>query len=81
MSEQLPAWFEATLRRHLPDLSADLPLEADQPLTGYGLNSLGWVGLVADLGDRVHIPDELLMPSSFRTATTLYQVVQEVESG
>lgn len=77
---ELPSWFEAILRRRLPELPPDQSLDAEQQLTVYGLDSLGWAGLVADLEVRVRIPDELLMPGSFRTAATLLDVVRQAES-
>jgi len=75
-----PDWFAGVLRDRL-GLAAGEPLDPERPLVLYGLDSFGWMAVVADLEEWVTIPDELLLPSSFRTASTLWSVVEEARSG
>lgn len=71
------SWFESTLRGELPDLPESEPLDPDRPLVLYGLDSFGWAVLAAKLEEWVTLPDELLLPSSFRSARTLWNAVLE----
>jgi acyl carrier protein len=74
-----PDWFEGVLRARL-GLAAGASLDPDRPLALYGLDSLGWLAVAAELEEWVAIPDQLLLPSSFRTASTLWSVVEEARS-
>jgi acyl carrier protein len=67
--------FDAILRRHLPLNGGPVPPQAD--LASLGLDSLGTVSLVMELEDTlgIAIPDEVLVPETFRTADALWQVI------
>jgi phosphohistidine phosphatase SixA len=75
-----PDWYEAVLRARLR-LADEEPLDPQRPLALYGLDSYGWMAVAADLEQWVTIPDRLLLPSSFRTASTLWSVIEEALSG
>lgn len=72
---QLPPEFEAILQQYLPLSKAEvLP---DVPLADLGLDSLGTVRLVMAIENalRVSIPDDLLIPETFATASALWKVI------
>lgn len=67
--------FDTILRRHLP--LSDGPVPPDAILADLGLDSLATVSLVMELEDSfgVSIPDDVLVPDTFRTADALWQVI------
>jgi acyl carrier protein len=73
-------WFESTLRAQLTVPDGE-PLDRERPLVAYGLNSFGWMTIATDLETWVTLPDELLLPSTFRTAGTLWAAVRETLAG
>ena len=70
-------WFDATVRAQLSGVPAAEPLDPDRQLVAYGLDSFGWMAIATDLRPWVSLPDELLLPSTFRTMATLWAAVQE----
>lgn len=66
--------FEEIVRRFLPYLPADEPLERDTVLREYGLDSLATVELLAMLENafRVRFRDEALSLETFRTPEVLW---------
>lgn len=78
---QLPPEFEAILLQHLP-LIESVPMP-DEPLADLGLDSLGTVRLVMAIENalNVSIPDDLLIPETFATASALWKVVGGLLTG
>jgi Leu/Phe-tRNA-protein transferase len=70
-------WFETTLRAQLSGVAEQEMLDPDRLLVAYGLNSFGWMVITDDLRPWVTLPDELLLPSTFRTARSLWTAVYE----
>lgn len=76
----IPAWtpsFETVVSSHLPLLGED-PLSPDSSLADMGLDSLALVALLVDLESQfdVMFPDELLNQETFKTAGSLWEVVE-----
>ncbi|MDT0574244.1 phosphopantetheine-binding protein [Streptomyces sp. DSM 3412] len=69
--------FENLLRRYLPFLSADQPLERDVSLRDVGLDSLGTVELLAELENTydVRFQDEALTKETFETPGVLWKTL------
>ncbi|MBB5159489.1 acyl carrier protein [Saccharopolyspora phatthalungensis] len=79
------AWtpeFDAVVRAHLPDLSAESPLTPELSLADCGLDSMGIVALLVALEEALALtfPDELLTPETFATPTSLWTAVQKAPS-
>jgi acyl carrier protein len=72
--------FEVLLRRFLPYLSAQEPLEADAPLRDLGLDSLATVELLASLESsyRVRFADEALSLETFATPAILWRTLSAI---
>ncbi len=79
MSSDWSPEFEQLLRTHLPDLEAEAPLPADEPLVSLGLDSVHMVGLMVDIEDSiaVAIPEELMTAGTFYRGRTLWLVVEQ----
>ncbi len=78
--EPLTEWneqFEALVRLALPYLEDSDPLLAETELVDFGLNSVGMVGLIADLESEfgLVVPEEHLNRGTFRTAGGLWALV------
>jgi acyl carrier protein len=69
--------FEQQLRRFLPYLAADEPLEADTELRDFGLDSMATVELLAELESayQVRFADDALSLETFQTPTVLWQAL------
>ncbi|HEX5121118.1 MAG TPA: hypothetical protein VFW65_38525 [Pseudonocardiaceae bacterium] len=67
-------WFETTLRAQLALLEGEA-LDPDRLLVACGLTSFGWMVVADDLRCWVTLPEELLLPSTFRTARSLWAAV------
>lgn len=75
---EIPPAFQEALRPHLPYAeSGDLSPTDD--LAALGLDSMGVVGLLADLEDRfgLELPDERLTEETFATVGSLWATVAE----
>lgn len=72
--------FEITVRKFLPFLPAEEPLDGDLPLRDLGLDSLGAVELLAALesGYQTRFTDEALSLESFATAAVLWRTLTEM---
>ena len=72
--------FEASLRRFLPYLSADEPLEEDMQLRDYGLDSLAGVELLSLLERTydVRFADEALSLATFETPGILWKALSAI---
>jgi acyl carrier protein len=75
--------FEEFLRRHLPFLPADAVLDEDLSLGDFGLDSMGLVGLLADLekGYDVRFVDDSLNMENFSTPGRLWLILSALEDG
>lgn len=76
----MSAWdpeFEQAVRRYLPFLSQDEPLNADTSLRDHGLDSLATVELLAELERhyRARFVDDALTPATFQSPGTLWAVL------
>ncbi|HEU5390507.1 MAG TPA: acyl carrier protein [Streptosporangiaceae bacterium] len=69
--------FEATVRKFLPFLPAEEPLDDDTPLRDLGLDSLGAVELLSVLESQYHtrFVDSALSIESFATAGVLWHTL------
>lgn len=69
--------FDELLRRHLPFLSAEEPLEEDTPLRELGLDSLAMVELLAALEGayQVRFTDDALTLANFETPGVLWKTL------
>jgi acyl carrier protein len=69
--------FEDLVRRFLPYLAADEPLEQDARLRDYGLDSLATVELLACLEStyRVRFDDDALSLATFETPGILWKAL------
>lgn len=69
--------FEEILRRFLPFLAGDEKLEEDLTLRDFGLDSLGTVGLLAELEGAydVKFVDDSLNMENFSTPALLWSTV------
>lgn len=72
-----PPVFETSVRRHLPMLG-DGALEHSTVLSDAGLDSLRTISLLVDIEDAldVSVPDEILLPDTFRTAGSLWTAIE-----
>ena len=72
--------FEELLRRFLPYLSAEEPLEADARLRDFGLDSLATVELLASLESsyQVRFSDEALSLETFATPAILWRTLSTI---
>lgn len=72
--------FEQTVRRFLPYLPADEPLDPDTALRDLGLDSLATVELLAALEQRfqVRFRDDALSLENFRTPAVLWETLTSV---
>nr|5CZD_B Chain B, Acyl-carrier-protein [Streptomyces halstedii]7F2R_B Chain B, Acyl-carrier-protein [Streptomyces halstedii]7F2R_D Chain D, Acyl-carrier-protein [Streptomyces halstedii] len=79
-SHMWDAQFENLLRRYLPFLSADQPLEQDINLRDIGLDSLGTVELLSELENTydVHFQDEALTKETFETPGVLWKTLSQM---
>ena len=79
----LDPYFIDLLRQHLPHLPPGQPLDPERALRDFGLDSMEMVALLIDLEDGygVQLPDDDLITTTFRTASTLWQVLQSVRAG
>ncbi|KOT95438.1 MULTISPECIES: acyl carrier protein [Streptomyces] len=70
--------FEEALRRHLPFLAPDEPLEPDTSLRELGLDSLGTVELLAHLESSydTRFQDDALSLESFATPAVLWETLR-----
>ncbi|MCP9211170.1 phosphopantetheine-binding protein [Streptomyces sp. NEAU-Y11] len=68
------------LRRCIPGLAASEPVLADAVLVDLGLDSLGRMRLLVALEKEFDIvfPDELLVPETFNTVTSLQAALTTV---
>jgi acyl carrier protein len=78
-----PAEFEAILRGNLPLLDNGHDLSAGMPLVDYGLDSLATVGIILEVEETfaVSIPDEFLVPESFESPGSIWEMVVKLRSG
>jgi acyl carrier protein len=69
--------FEEQLRRFLPYLGADEPLEEQTELREYGLDSMATVELLAGLESAysVRFTDDALSLDNFQTPAVLWQTL------
>ncbi|WKE73637.1 acyl carrier protein [Streptomyces sp. WP-1] len=69
--------FEVLLRAALPYLSPDEPLPPDAELIDLGIDSMAAVELLSTLEQAygVRLPDDSLHRETFRTAATLWSVL------
>lgn len=69
--------FEQLLRRHLPFLGADEPLEEHTSLRDLGLDSLGCVEVLAELEQtyRMRFTDAALTLETFETPGVLWRAL------
>jgi acyl carrier protein len=79
MTAPWPSEFDTLVRSHLPDFPSDAPLPPDGSLVALGLESVGLVGLMADLEATYGcvVPEELSSPENFHTAGTVWAVVEK----
>jgi acyl carrier protein len=72
--------FEKLLRRHLPFLSPDEPLEHDARLRDFGLDSLATVELLAELerGYQIRFSDQALSLETFETPAILWKALSAI---
>ncbi|MFJ6076186.1 acyl carrier protein [Streptomyces sp. NPDC093065] len=80
-NEELGMWdeqFEEALRRHLPFLAPDEPLEPDTSMRELGLDSLGTVELLAHLESsyNTRFQDDALSLESFATPAVLWETLR-----
>ncbi|TDQ04393.1 acyl carrier protein [Labedaea rhizosphaerae] len=70
--------FEELLRRYLPFLSPEDPIEGDTRLRDFGLDSLGMVELLAQLEAAydVRFVDDALTLETFETPDVLWKTLQ-----
>lgn len=70
--------FEQLLRKYLPFLSPEEPLDGDTRLRDFGLDSLGMVELLAQLEAAydVRFVDETLNLETFETADVLWKTLR-----
>ena len=70
------------LREHLQFVGADEELQMTQELSELGLDSAGAIGLLLEVEGSfsVAFPDEMLVPETFRTATTLRDAIIQLKS-
>lgn len=75
--------FDELLRRHLPFLPADAVLNEDLSLRDFGLDSMGLVGLLADLEKdyEVRFVDDSLNLENFSTPGRLWLILSALEDG
>jgi acyl carrier protein len=71
------------LRRHLPSLADDAPIERDVLLKNYGLDSMQAVNLVFAIEDEmgIVIPDSALTGETFETFHNLHDMVEGARAG
>ena len=74
--------FADLLRRELPFLSSEEPLDEDLPLREYGLDSLGTVELLSALeaAYQIRFSDEALTLETFRTPAVLWQALSAMRA-
>ena len=70
--------FEELLRRYLPFLAPEDPIEGDTRLRDFGLDSLGMVELLAQLEAAydVRFVDDALTLETFETPDVLWKTLQ-----
>ena len=74
------AQFEEIMRRYVPFLDADEPLDPDASLRELGLDSMGIIEMMGTLEAAydVRFLDEMLNLQTFATARTLWRSVSEM---
>ena len=74
--------FDDLLRRELPFLSSEEPLDDDLPLRDYGLDSLGTVQLLSALEAtyQIRFSDDALTLETFRTPAVLWQALSAIRA-
>ncbi|MEU5629405.1 phosphopantetheine-binding protein [Streptomyces tendae] len=67
--------FEEILRSHLPFLAKEQEIQEDDDLRDLGLDSMGMVGLIADLesGLSIRFADDMMRMENFATPGTLWR--------
>ena len=75
MEQQMESRYEALLRRYLPEVGDSF--SPQEPLSSYGLDSLGTVELMIAIEDEFEVafPDSLLTSQTFETAASLWSAV------
>ena len=73
--------FEGTVRKFLPMLGSQEPLQSTANLQDLGLDSLSTVQLLIELEDtfNVSIPDEILNQDTFRRPDFLWDAVRQAK--
>jgi acyl carrier protein len=68
------------LRQHLPAISDETVIRLDDPLSAFGLDSIGMVRLVLQLEEEfaVSFPEDLLMPETFATAAAIASAIARI---
>ena len=71
------------LRRHLPYLAEDAPIEYDVLLKNYGLDSMQAVDMVFEIEDElgIVIPDKAMTGKTFETFRSLHDMVEAAAPG
>ncbi|MFE5663999.1 acyl carrier protein [Streptomyces niveus] len=74
--------FEELLRRHLPYLPADEPLEQTTSLRDVGLDSMGMVELLSSVESLygVRLRDDALTMETFESPATLWRTLAAVRN-
>jgi len=71
----------AILRRHLKRLDESIVIDVNRELKDYGLDSMSSVSILLDIEDelQIAIPEEYLSETTFKTANSLLQAVNQVK--
>ncbi len=82
MAQQWDQTFVELMRGYLPALPEDIPLHEDMSLPALGLDSVGTVGLLADLEDTydVTFPDESIKPATFSTPGVTWSTLSQLRN-
>ncbi|MFJ5772727.1 acyl carrier protein [Streptomyces sp. NPDC093094] len=74
--------FAVLLRRHLPYLAPDEPLDENTSLRDLGLDSMGMVELLSAVEGEygIQLRDDALNTQTFATPATLWQAVSAVRT-
>lgn len=73
----MPPLVNQLLRAHLPDIGENVVIRREDPLSSFGLDSLGMVRMVLQLERdfELDFPDELLVPETFATAASVADAI------
>ncbi len=79
-TDQITVKLLPLLRKHLELMDDVLEIPMDGSLEELGLNSFGVILLLLELEEifNIRFPDSLLAPETFRTASTLRDVIESL---